>query len=197
MKLVRGEGERALWRCTTIHLALHWVSAQEPAISGQALPSANCATPPSPFTHPTSLPPTIFGAKTDTQSMSSNMSLVESPAVADQQSACKKSVSIVSCWYSLALSAVRAVFRLGHPWPSPAPSIPQLHGKPFAPWAWLPIPRTYLFGLPGPPTTHMMGLRQQARVSPPLGHPATLACPQASLSGSRPIMGACERAALP
>ena len=48
-----------------------------------------------------------------------------------------------------------------------------------------------------PPTTHMMGLRQQARVSPPLGHPATLACPQASLSGSRPIMGACERAALP
>ena len=129
VKLVRGEGERALWRCTTIHLALHWVSAQEPAISGQALPSANCATPPSPFTHPTSLPPTIFGANTDTQSMSSDMSLVESPAVADQQSACKKSVSIVSCWYSLALSAVRAVFRPGLPWPSPAPSIPQLHGE--------------------------------------------------------------------
>ena len=77
VKLVRGEGERALWRCTTIHLALHWVSAQEPAISGQALPSANCATPP-PSPHPSHQPTnqTIFRANFDTQqSKSSNIAL--------------------------------------------------------------------------------------------------------------------------
>ena len=109
------------------------------------------------------------------------LSAVASP-ISIQLSGCKKSVAIVSFWYSLTLSAVRAVLRLPCSFHTPSalprtgPTFMRDFLELFAPRAWRPIPRTYMFGLPGPPTTHMMGLRQQAMVSPPLGHPATPTC---------------------
>ena len=200
-----------------IHLALHWVSSQEPPISGQALPSANCATnPPHNPTRPTNkiqqlsgqtltfrFPnPSQLGKQTNPHTVNANHECRPIWHQWHQQSAISKReirrhcqllvfVHVVSCQGCLEVEASMLL-----PYPSPTTQCTHFHEGFSGTFRSVGLPSNspdlHVWPL-SPPTTHMTGLRQQARVSPPLGQPATPACPKPGcLSGSRPITGACE-----